>query len=69
MALGADVTRRIRKQYIGYFRAKRSFFTVELQKQRTLIYLTLDLGNANPWRDHVMRGFVTNIGAFRHGQS
>ena len=54
IASGADVTCRIRKHYVGYFRAKKSFFTVELQKQRTLIYLTLDLGNANPWRDHVM---------------
>ena len=45
ISLGGDVTRRIRKIYIGYFRGKRSFFTIELQHQRALIYLSLDPDN------------------------
>lgn len=55
MALAADVSRRIRKQYIGYFRGKRSFFTVELQKQRLLIYLSLSVDTAQPWNPEAMR--------------
>src|SRR5581483_4046590 len=47
-SLGGDVTRRIRKQYVGYFRGKRSFFTVELQHQRALVYLALDPKTAKP---------------------
>jgi predicted transport protein len=66
IALGADVTRRIRKHYIGYFRGKKSFFTVEMQKQRTVIYLTLHLDKAKPWNDQVMRD-VSNIGHFGMG--
>ncbi len=41
-SLGADVTRRPKKWYIGYFRGKAAFFTVEIQKQRVLVYLKLD---------------------------
>jgi predicted transport protein len=55
LGLGADVTRRIRKQYVGYFRARRSFFTVELQHQRALLFLALDPKTAKPWNDEMMR--------------
>ncbi len=66
MALGAEVTRRIRKQYIGYFRGKKSFFTAEVQKRRVLIYLSLIAQNAIPWNDEVMRD-VSQIGHFGMG--
>jgi predicted transport protein len=66
MALGADTTRRIRKQYLGYFRGKKSFFTVELQKQRVLVYLALDPGQTQPWSVDSMRD-VTAIGHFGMG--
>jgi predicted transport protein len=66
MALGGDVTRRLRKQYIGYFRGKRSFFMVELQHQRLLVYLALDPKKAKPWNDEVMRD-TANIGHFGMG--
>lgn len=66
MALAADVTRRIRKQYIGYFRGKRSFFTVELQKQRVLIYLSLSVDTAQPWNPEAMRD-AKAIGHFGMG--
>ena len=65
-SLGSDVTRRVRKQYIGYFRGKRSFFTTELQKGRVLIYLNLSADTARPWNDDVMRD-VTDIGHFGMG--
>lgn len=66
LALGADVTRRIRKQYIGYFRGKKSFFTVELQKQRVLVYLSLTTSTAKPWTDETMRD-TSNVGHFGMG--
>lgn len=66
IALGADVSRRIRKQYIGYFRGKRSFFTAEVQHSRVLIYLGLTVETAKPWNDAVMRD-ATNIGHFGMG--
>jgi len=66
MSLAADVTRRIRKQYIGYFRGKRSFFTVELQKQRVLIYLGLSVDTAQPWNPDAMRD-AKGIGHFGMG--
>jgi len=66
MALAADVTRRIRKQYIGYFRGKKSFFTVELQKQRVLIYLSLTADTAQPWNPDTMRD-TKSIGHFGMG--
>jgi predicted transport protein len=68
LALGGDVTRRIRKQYIGYFRGKRSFLTVELQHQRALVYLSLDPASAKPWNAHVMRD-ATEIGHFGMGDT
>lgn len=67
-SLGSDVTRRIRKQYIGYFRGKRSFFTVELQHQRVIIYLSLDPGKVQPWNEDAMRD-STNIGHFGMGET
>jgi predicted transport protein len=66
LALGADATRRIRKLYVGYFRGKRSFFTVELQQQRVLVYLALDPSTTKPWNDEVMRD-ASNIGHFGMG--
>lgn len=66
MSLGADVTRRVRKQYIGYFRGKKSFFTIETQKQRALIYLQLTAETARPWNPDTMRD-TTNIGHFGMG--
>jgi predicted transport protein len=66
LALGADATRRIRKQYVGYFRGKRSFFTVELQLQRVLVYLSLDPASTKPWKPEVMRD-ASAIGHFGMG--
>ncbi len=67
-SLGGDVTRRIRKQYIAYFRGKRSFFTIELQHQRALIYLALDPTQAQPWNAEMMRD-ARNIGHFGMGDT
>jgi len=66
LALGADVTRRVRKKYIGYFRGKRSFVTVEIQKGRVVVYLSLEEGSAQPWADQVMRD-VSQIGHYGMG--
>ena len=65
---GADVTRRIRKQYIGYFAGKKSFFTIEVQRQRLLLYLNLDPTTVQPWDESTMRD-VTNIGHFGMGNT
>jgi predicted transport protein len=65
-ALGADVSRRIRKQYVGYFRGKRSFFTAETQKQRIIVYLSLDPASWQPWNTETMRD-TTEIGHFGMG--
>ena len=67
-SLGGDVTRRIRKHYVGYFRGKRSFATVELQQQRALVYLSLNPANAQPWNGNSMRD-VSNIGHFGMGDT
>jgi predicted transport protein len=67
-SLGGDVTRRIRKQYVAYFRGKRSFFTIELQHQRALIYLALDPTAVQPWNDEMMRD-ARNIGHFGMGDT
>jgi len=64
--LGGDVSRRIRKLYIGYFRGKRSFFTVEVQRARLLLYLSLDPTDVPTWNDEVMRD-ATKIGHFGMG--
>ena len=65
---GADVTRRIRKQYIGYFAGKKSFFTIEVQRQRLLLYLNVVPSTVQPWDENAMRD-VTNIGHFGMGNT
>jgi predicted transport protein len=67
-SLGSDVTRRVRKQYVGFFRGKRSFFTIELQHQRTVIYLSLDPSTVQPWNDAALRD-ARNIGHFGMGET
>lgn len=67
-SLGPTVTRRIRKQYLGYFAAKRSFFTVEVQRLRLIIYLNLDPTSTGPWNDVTMRD-VRKIGHFGMGDT
>ena len=67
-SLGPDVTRRVRKQYVGYFKGKKSFFTQELQRQRVIVYLGLDFSDAQPWNDEAIRD-VTNIGHFGMGST
>jgi predicted transport protein len=67
-SLGADVTRRIRKFYVGYFGGKRSFVTVEIQRQRLILYLSLDPTTASPWNDTVMRD-VRKIGHYGMGDT
>jgi predicted transport protein len=64
--IGADVSRRIRKQYVGYFAGKRSFFTIEVQRQRLLVYLNLDPASVRPWDENTMRD-ASNIGHFGMG--
>jgi predicted transport protein len=64
--LGPDVSRRIRKQYVGYFRGKRSFFTAETQKQRIIVYLSLEPKSWQPWNPKAMRD-TTEIGHFGMG--
>jgi predicted transport protein len=65
-SLGSDVTRRIRKQYIGYFKGKRSFCTAEIQQGRVLVYLALTRTTAEPWNETVMRD-ASEIGHFGMG--
>lgn len=67
-SLGANVSRRIRKQYLGYFSGKRSFCTIELQRQRAIVYLNLDPTKTQPWDDHSMRD-VREIGHFGMGDT
>jgi hypothetical protein len=67
-SLGPDVTCRVRKQYVGYFKGKKSFFSQELQRQRVIVYLGLDARDAKPWNDKVMRD-VANIGHFGLGST
>lgn len=67
-SLGADVSRRIRKFYAGYFAGKRSFLTVEVQRQRLILYLNLDPTAATPWNDEVMRD-VREIGHYGMGDT
>jgi hypothetical protein len=35
--------------YIGYFAGKRSFFTIEVQRQRLTLYFNLDPTATTPW--------------------
>jgi predicted transport protein len=64
--LGPDVSRRVRKQYVGYFRGKRSFFTAETQRQRIILYLSLVPQGWAPWNENAMRD-ATKIGHFGMG--
>jgi|AntDryMetagUQ889_1029465.scaffolds.fasta_scaffold01243_2 predicted transport protein len=66
--LGADVSRRIRKFYVGFFVGKRSFCTVEIQRQRVTVYLSLDPTKAAPWNDGAMRD-VRTIGHYGMGET
>jgi predicted transport protein len=65
-SLGGDVTRRVRKQYIGYFRGNRSFFTTEIQQRRVIAYLSLTPETATPWDPERMQD-VANVGHFGMG--
>jgi predicted transport protein len=69
-SLGGDVTRRIRKFYIGYFAGskERSFFTAELQRQKIWVYLGLDPTKTQPWNAGVMRD-VREIGHYGMGDT
>jgi len=67
-SLGADVSRRMRKQYVGYFTGKRSFFTVEIQRQRLIVYLGLDPSAVSHWNEKAMRD-VRKIGHFGMGDT
>ena len=66
--LGPDVSRRIRKYYIGYFRGKKSFCTVETQQNRLIVYLSLPPVNLKPWNEEAMRD-VRKIGHFGMGDT
>ena len=66
--LGPDVERRVLKYYIGYFAGKRSFFTMELQKAKINVYLSLDPAQVKPWNSDAMRD-VTKIGHFGLGNT
>ena len=67
-SLGPGVSRRLRKQYVGYFAGKRSFFTVEVQRLRLILYLNLDPASSSPWNDEAMRD-VREIGHFGMGNT
>jgi predicted transport protein len=67
-SLGSDVSRRVRKQYVGYFRGKRSFCTVELQRQRAIVYLNLEPTALTSWNGQTMRD-VREIGHFGMGNT
>ena len=51
---GADVTRRIRKQYVGYFAGKRAF-SLSRSSLSDSCYLNLDPELCNPGRDQSRR--------------
>jgi predicted transport protein len=67
-SLGADVSRRIRKFYVGYFAGKRSFLTIEVQRQRLILYLNLDPTETKPWNTEAMRD-VRKIGHYGMGDT
>jgi predicted transport protein len=67
-SLGVEVSRRVRKQYVAYFKGKRSFCTIELQRQRAIVYLNLDPSGLTPWNEHSMRD-VRKIGHFGMGDT
>src|SRR5664280_1899443 len=66
LALGSIFIRRGGKSSDGYFRGKRSFCTIEIQKGRLLVYLPLSTESAQPWNHQVMRD-VSKIGHFGMG--
>ena len=66
--LGPDVQRRPTKLYIGYMVGKRSFFTLELQQSKILVYLSIPPADAHPWHDSEMRD-VAGIGHFGMGDT
>ena len=67
--LGADVERRSRKFYVGYYKGKRSFVTLELQKTRIWVYLALDPTSSGlPWNEDAMRD-VRSVGHFGLGDT
>jgi predicted transport protein len=61
-ALGPDVTRRPTTHYVGYFAGKKSFFTMEVQKAKIWVYLSLP-PVADRMRD------ASNIGHFGMGDT
>ena len=68
-SLGADVSRRIRKMYVGYYKGKRSFCTVELQRARIIIYLGLRPDEGASWWDAETMRDVSNIGHYGMGNT
>ena len=67
-SLGSDVSRRIRKFYIGFYKGKRSFCTLEVQQRRVIVYLGLKPEDAKPWNETAMRD-VGNIGHYGMGDT
>jgi predicted transport protein len=69
-SLGGDVTKRIRKFYVGYYAGskERSFFTAEIQRQKVWLYLSLDPTQMQPWNQDFMRD-VRNIGHYGMGDT
>lgn len=67
-SIGPDVTRRIRKFYVGYYAGKRSFCTIEVQRKRLIVYFNLDPTTASPWNENAMRD-VREIGHFGMGDT
>lgn len=67
-SLGTDVSRRSRKHYVAYFAAKKSFFSMEVQKTRIWVYLGLDPTTASPWNPESMRD-VRQIGHYGLGDT
>jgi predicted transport protein len=53
---------------MGYFAGKRSFFTIELQRARAIVYLNLDPTQTQPWNESAMRD-VREIGHFGMGDT
>ena len=68
-SLGPDVSRRIRKFYVGYFAGKRSFFTVGVQRQRLIVHLNLDPDQTSPWWNAKAMRDVREIGTYGLGDS
>jgi len=67
--LGADVSRRIRKFYVGYFAGKRSFLTLELQRARVIVYMSLQPDESGSWWDSSAMRDVRNIGHYGMGDT